>query len=176
MLQYTSGVQESDNADSTTDKGNTAWKQWLSCLARGRQGISSMPWQASHDLLIWQMYRLYHWGNQQLQCFCIDSHWFFYMPAGPTLRERQAGLLWAQNGCILYSMQYAAFVNWVLVSYTLPNQLSLSPSDLDSALWLLIHRPLCHCEWLKMLSPTQAIHIWAEDGRRCNNVLHWAFQ
>ncbi len=23
------------------------------------------------------------------------------MPAGHTLRERQAGLLWAQNGCIL---------------------------------------------------------------------------
>ena len=33
-----------------------------------------------------------------------------------------------------YSTQYAAFVNWVLLSYTLPNQLNWSPSDLDSAL------------------------------------------
>jgi len=33
-----------------------------------------------------------------------------------------------------YCTQYATFVNWVLVSYTLPNQLNLSPADSDSAL------------------------------------------
>ena len=63
------------------------------------------------------------------------------MPADHPLRERQAlvyyGLRMAASS--LY-MQHAAFVSWVLVSYTLPIQLNLSPPDLDSA--LLIHRPL----------------------------------
>ena len=55
------------------------------------------------------------------------------MPAGPTLRERQAGLVWAQNVCILLFHAVCSLCE-LGVSYTLPDQLNLSPSDLDSAL------------------------------------------
>ena len=42
---------------------------------------------------------------------------------------RQAGVLWAQSVCNLFCKSTATIVEWVLVSYTLPNQLNLSPSD-----------------------------------------------
>ncbi len=54
------------------------------------------------------------------------------MPAGHTLHERQAVYYGLSMAASFYCMQYATFVNWVLVSYTFPNQLNLSPSDLDS--------------------------------------------
>ena len=56
------------------------------------------------------------------------------MPAGPTLRERQAGYSGLRMLASFYCIQHATFVNWVLVNYTLANQLNLNPCDLDAAL------------------------------------------
>ena len=60
---------------------------------------------------------------------------YYFMPSCHTFHMIAQmvydGLRLAASFCFT---QYAAFVNWVLVSYTLPNQLSLSPSDLHSAL------------------------------------------